>query len=212
MVTASGVSDYVSKLDVSKLDTAGSYIEGAQLSVHEFDPAKADGIGELALSLSWTTDRKAKEIHKILNVDTPYVLVEDQAPDGYSKAEPIYFSIGKYDSSITCYTMTNGSLTANDSLTARYTNGSELIMVDVPVNVKVNKTEKVVPNVKTIRQDDKVVTLTGVPAEEKHVTLSSIVRSVQTGDTTPVAVLAVIVIAAAAVLAFLLFRKKKADR
>ncbi len=160
LLTANGVGDFVSKLKVAKLDTAGNFIPNATLDVYTFDPKKKDGIGERVIR--WTTAEGCQYLQRILNVETPYVLVETNAPDGYAIADNIIFSIGQYDSSITCYTLKDGKLTASEKETQLHTNGSELIMVDDPISV-VNKTDyKIIPQVKELTRD-REITVPGAP-------------------------------------------------
>ena len=160
LLTANGVGDFVSKLKVAKLDTQGNFIPNATLDVYTFDPKKKDGIGERVIR--WTTAEGCQYLQRILNVDTPYVLVETNAPDGYAIADNIIFSIGQYDSSITCYTLKDGKLTASEKETQLHTNGSELIMVDDPITV-MNKTDyKIIPQVKELTRD-REITVPGAP-------------------------------------------------
>jgi len=160
LLTANGVGDFVSKLKVAKLDTQGNFIPNATLDVYTFDPKKKDGIGERVIR--WTTAEGCQYLQRILNVETPYVLVETNAPDGYAIADNIIFSIGKYDSSITCYTLKDGKLTASEKETQLHTNGSELIMVDDPITV-MNKTDyKIIPQVKELTRD-REITVPGAP-------------------------------------------------
>jgi len=160
LLTANGVGDFVSKLKVAKLDTQGNFIPNATLDVYTFDPKKKDGIGERVIR--WTTAEGCQYLQRILNVKTPYVLVETNAPDGYAIADNIIFSIGKYDSSITCYTLKDGKRTASEKETQLHTNGSELIMVDDPITV-MNKTDyKIIPQVKELTRD-REITVPGAP-------------------------------------------------
>ena len=160
LLTANGVGDFVSKLKVAKLDTQGNFIPNATLDVYTFDPKKKDGIGERVIR--WTTAEGCQYLQRILNVETPYVLVETNAPDGYAIADNIIFSIGKYDSSITCYILKDGKLTASEKETQLHTNGSELIMVDDPITV-MNKTDyKIIPQVKELTRD-REITVPGAP-------------------------------------------------
>ncbi|MEE3357745.1 MAG: FctA domain-containing protein, partial [Lachnospiraceae bacterium] len=160
LLTANGVGDFVSKLKVAKLDTQGNFIPNATLDVYTFDPKKKDGIGERVIR--WTTAEGCQYLQRILNVETRYVLVETNAPDGYAIADNIIFSIGKYDSSITCYTLKDGKLTASEKETQLHTNGSELIMVDDPITV-MNKTDyKIIPQVKELTRD-REITVPGAP-------------------------------------------------
>ena len=162
LLTAAGVGDFTAKLKVAKVDSSGNFIPNATLCVYKFDATKKDGLGEKVLE--WTSADGVQDWQRRIDVDKPYVLVETNAPKGYKIADNIYFSIGKYNSALTCYAYDakTGKLTASDELTQKNTNGSELVMVDDPIMVTTNYKTKVIPNHKS-RTEDKVLYVPGSP-------------------------------------------------
>ncbi|MDD6448136.1 MAG: SpaA isopeptide-forming pilin-related protein, partial [Lachnospiraceae bacterium] len=162
LLTAAGVGDFTAKLKVAKVDSSGNFIPNATLCVYKFDATKKDGLGEKVLE--WTSADGVQDWQRKIDVDKPYVLVETNAPKGYKIADNIYFSIGKYNSALTCYAYDakTGRLTESDELTQKNTNGSELIMVDDPIMVTTNYKTKVIPNHKS-RTEDKVLYVPGSP-------------------------------------------------
>jgi pilin isopeptide linkage protein len=162
MLTAAGVGDFPAKLRVAKVDSSGNFIPNATLCVYKFDATKKDGLGEKVLE--WTSAEGVQDWQRKVDVETPYVLVETNAPKGYKIADNIYFSIGKYNSALTCYAYDEktGKLTESQELTQKCTNGSELIMVDDPIMVTTNYKTKVIPNHKS-RTEDKVLYVPGSP-------------------------------------------------
>jgi pilin isopeptide linkage protein len=162
MLTAAGVGDFTAKLRVAKVDSSGNFIPNATLCVYKFDATKKDGLGEKVLE--WTSAEGVQDWQRKVDVETPYVLVETNAPKGYKIADNIYFSIGKYHSELTCYAYDakTGKLTESQELTQKNTNGSELVMVDDPIMVTTNYKTKVIPNHKS-RTEDKVLYVAGSP-------------------------------------------------
>ncbi|MEE8836958.1 MAG: FctA domain-containing protein, partial [Eubacteriales bacterium] len=201
LVTAAGVSDQVSELNISKLDTAGKYVKGARLQIIE----KATG----KVVAEWNTSDGPMSFARWfdgagtepMNVDTYYILHEVSAPDGYQLADDIMFIINKYDSSITVYKYDDaGNLVADQEAVDQWVSDTTLSMVDVPVEYrnKVRYVQKTIHNEKTIQGDNKVVEVTSV-------------RAVKTGDTTPIALFVIMLAAAAVVLMVLAYRKNKQD-
>ena len=203
LVTAAGVADQVSELKVAKLDTAGKYIKGAKLQIIE----KSTG----TVRAEWTTTDGPKAFARWfddaktvpMNVDTDYILHEVSAPDGYELADDIQFRINKYDSSITVYKNDgNGNLVIDQEAIDKWVSDTTLQMIDVPVKhetVTLVK-QKLIPNEKTIQGEDKVVQVTSV-------------KAVKTGDTTPIALFVILLVAAASVLLILVYRgRRKKDR
>ena len=201
LVTAAGVSDQVSELNISKLDTAGKYVKGARLQIIE----KATG----KVVAEWNTSDGPMSFARWfdgagtepMNVDTYYILHEVSAPDGYQLADDIMFIINKYDSSITVYKYDDaGNLVVDQEAVDQWVSDTTLSMVDVPVEYrnKVRYVQKTIHNEKTIQGDNKVVEVTSV-------------RAVKTGDTTPIALFVIMLAAAAVVLMVLAYRKKKQD-
>ena len=199
LVTAAGVADQVSELNVAKLDTSGKYVKGAVLQIIE----KSTG----TVKAQWTTTdgpqafaRWFDEAQTVaMNVDTDYILHEVSAPDGYELADDILFRINKYDSSITVYKYDdNGNLVLDQEAVDKWVSDTTLQMIDVPVEHKTNTTvkQKTIPNEKTIQGEDKIVHVTSIQA-------------VKTGDTTPIALFVLLLAAAAAVLLILVYRGRK---
>ena len=199
MVTAAGVADFVSKLNIAKLDTSGKYVKGAKLQIIEKSTGNvmaewdtADGPESFA---RWFDDAKTRS----MNVDTYYILHEVSAPDGYELADDIMFMINKYDSSITVYKYDdNGNLVVDQEAVDQWVSDQTLEMIDVPVEHKTNTVvkQKTIPNEKTIQGEDRIVNVTSIQA-------------VKTGDTTPIALFVILLAAAAAVLLILVYRERK---
>lgn len=79
-------NDYT-KLRISKLDAGNQqYLAGAQLKLER----KLEN-GELELVESWISDEKEKKFDKLAPGE--YILTEENAPDGYIKAEPVSFTL-----------------------------------------------------------------------------------------------------------------------
>ena len=143
LLTASGVSDKVSKVSISKLDTAGKYIIGAHLQIKEQNTGK--------VVADWTTTDGAKAFNRWfddaqtepLNVNTVYVLHEVSAPEGYKLADDIAFELNQYDSSVTIWKYDdNGSLVEDTKSMEEWANDASLIMTDTPIKVETDKEYK----------------------------------------------------------------------
>ncbi|MGN0363834.1 MAG: Spy0128 family protein, partial [Bilifractor sp.] len=201
LVTAAGVADQVSRLNIAKLDTSGKYVKGAELQIIDkatgnvmADWKTTDGPQKFA---RWFDDAKTKS----MNVETYYILHEVSAPDGYQLADDILFKINKYDSSITIYKQdANGNLVADQEAIDKWVSDKTLEMIDVPVEVQVKTIpkQKVIRNEKVIQGKDKVVYVTNV-------------KAVKTGDTSAIAMYLVILAIAGAALV-LLFRARRAKK
>jgi uncharacterized protein YacL (UPF0231 family) len=89
----SGVSDYTTDLSVSKL-AADNHdpVAGAHLQI--LDAASG------AVVADWWSNESAERLDKVLNVDTDYVLHEEEAPSGFAKADDVTFSINAYDGEV----------------------------------------------------------------------------------------------------------------
>lgn len=80
------VSDDVTHVNVTKLDsTTHEYVQGAKMAIIDAESQE--------VVASWTTGSSSKEIDKVLNVDTPYILREVQAPNGYDRVDDVYFYV-----------------------------------------------------------------------------------------------------------------------
>ena len=198
LVTAAGVSDQVSRLNIAKLDTSGKYLKGARLQIIE----KATG----RVMADWTTTDGPETFArwfdeaqtKSMNVDTYYILHEVSAPDGYQLADDILFRINKYDSSITIYKLDeNGNLVADQEAIDKWVSDNTLDMIDVPVEYQTKKTkvQKTVKYEKVIQGKDKVVYVTNA-------------KAVKTGDVSNLAMYIFLFAAAGAVLIVLFFRRR----
>ncbi|MGO5337447.1 Spy0128 family protein, partial [Bilifractor sp. LCP19S3_H10] len=198
LVTAAGVSDQVSRLNIAKLDTSGKYLKGARLQIIE----KATG----RVMADWTTTDGPETFArwfdeaqtKSMNVDTYYILHEVSAPDGYQLADDILFRINKYDSSITIYKLDeNGNLVADQEAIDKWVSDNTLDMIDVPVEYQTKKTrmQKTVKYEKVIQGKDKVVYVTNA-------------KAVKTGDVSNLAMYILLFAAAGAVLIVLFFRRR----
>ena len=198
LVTAAGVFDQVSRLNIAKLDTSGKYLKGARLQIIE----KATG----RVMADWTTTDRPEPFArwfdeaqtKSMNVDTYYILHEVSAPDGYQLADDILFRINKYDSSITIYKLDeNGNLVADQEAIDKWVSDNTLDMIDVPVEYQTKKTkvQKTVKYEKVIQGKDKVVYVTNA-------------KAVKTGDVSNLAMYILLFAAAGAVLIVLFFRRR----
>lgn len=89
----SGVSDYTTDLSVSKLAADNhDTVTGAHLQI--LDAATG------AVVADWWSTESPERLAKVLNVDTDYVLHEEEAPSGFSKAADVTFSINAYDGEV----------------------------------------------------------------------------------------------------------------
>ena len=138
MLTAAGVADFVSKLNIAKIDTAGKYVKGAKMQIKERSTDK--------VVAEWDTAEEPMAFARYLmngeslNVDTEYVLHEVSAPEGYNLADDILFSINKYDSSINVYKFDdNGNLVYDKEASDAWVSTKTLTMIDVPVKEEVKE-------------------------------------------------------------------------
>ena len=111
LTATAGVSDEVTKLDVAKVDAGVKHepVSGAQLQILEKDSGK--------VVYSWTSSDEAEQIHKVLNVNTAYILHEVAAPEGYETAPDTECSIDDYG---TVSFSTGGTIENNAELTDKY--------------------------------------------------------------------------------------------
>ncbi|MGI6055518.1 MAG: Spy0128 family protein [Bilifractor sp.] len=202
LVTAAGVSDQVSRLNIAKLDTSGKYLKGARLQIID----KATG----NVMADWTTTDGPETFArwfdeaqtKSMNVDTYYILHEVSAPEGYQLADDILFKINKYDSSITIYKLdANGNLVVDQEAIDKWVSDHTLDMIDVPVEYQTKKVrmQKTVKYEKLIQGKDKVVYVTNA-------------KAVKTGDVSNIAMYAILLAAAAAVLIILFRARREGNR
>ena len=147
-----GVSDAEVAVTIGKLSSDGSALSGAELAVRD---ASGNDVA------SWTTTA-AGYVVKGLTSGERYTLYEKTAPDGYSKAAEVVFTVDEYGK----VSILEGS-TAND-LTNAYAEGASLNLVDYKLNVREEQTvvmrEKGTPSGKNGRmpQTGDVATYAGI--------------------------------------------------
>lgn len=83
------ITNTITHFSIKKVNTEGEQLSDAKLKIYHYD-AKTNQKGEVAQSLS-TSQNQVNDIER-LPIGT-YVLVEEDAPEGYAKAEPIYFEL-----------------------------------------------------------------------------------------------------------------------
>ncbi|MGN0709774.1 MAG: Cna B-type domain-containing protein, partial [Anaerovoracaceae bacterium] len=198
MITSAGVSDQVSELNVSKLDSKGGFVKGAHLQIIEKSSWK--------VVADWTTGDGTQAFRRWfdeaqtepMNVDTYYVLHEVSAPKGYIKADDIVFRINKYDSSITIYTFDkNGELVEDKDAEEKWVSDTTLTMVDIPSTILTRRRYK-----KRYVVKHHTVRIHGA---------NKVTRIVKTGDESQLPLLITIMIVCAAALAVTLFVRKKRE-
>lgn len=88
-----GVSDYATDLKVSKLAADDhDTVSGAHLQI--LDAASGQVVAD------WWSNESPEQLAKVLNVDTDYVLHEEEAPSGFDKAADVTFSINATDGEV----------------------------------------------------------------------------------------------------------------
>lgn len=108
-----GVYDEATRVDFTKLDTrTHEWVEGAKLSIIEKDTGKVVN--------SWTSGQAPKRLEGVLNVDTTYILREDEAPENYAKAGDVEFTIDQYGSVRVLSGTSNGNAELQDSTITLY--------------------------------------------------------------------------------------------
>ena len=178
---APGVSDEVTKLYVSKLDaTNHEFVSGAKLQIIEKETGK--------VVEEWTTGESAEGFERKLNVETPYILHEVSAPEGYELAEDTEFIIDAY-----------GILSITAGSDVEKTSDTSLSLYDKKLGVTkttVKRTEK---------HNTKYVDKTIAGADT---TTTAKTETVKTGDTARIALFAISALVAA-VIAVVVIRKRK---
>lgn len=108
-----GVYDEATRVDFTKLDTrTHEWVEGAKLSIIEKDTGNAVN--------SWTSGQAPERLEGVLNVDTTYILREDEAPEGYAKAGDVEFTIDQYGGVKLISGTSNGNAELQDSTITLY--------------------------------------------------------------------------------------------
>ena len=69
---------------------------------------------------SWTSGQAPERLEGTLNVDTTYILREDEAPEGYAKANDVEFMIDQYGSVKLLSGTSNGNAELQDSTISLY--------------------------------------------------------------------------------------------
>lgn len=191
---APGVSDEVTKLYVSKLDdTNHEFVSGAKLQIIEKESGK--------VVEEWTSVESAEGFERKLNVETPYILHEVSAPEGYELAEDTEFIIDAY-----------GILSITSGSDAEKTSDTSLSLYDKKLGVTettVKTTEK--HNTKYVDRTTTTTTTTSTTEasnEATNTTTTSRSNTVKTGDTARIAIFVISAIAAATI-AVVVIRKRK---
>lgn len=127
IVYGKGVSDSQVQVTITKVSSDGSALTGAELAVRDEDG------NDVA---SWTTEA-AGYVVKGLVSGKKYVLYEKAAPEGYSKAAEVTFTVDEYGK----VTIEDGSKSGD--LTNAYSDGSELSLVDYKLDVNESTVVKV---------------------------------------------------------------------
>lgn len=86
------IVNHPTTVEFSKVDENGNALSGAKMSIME--------LGSTSAVDSWTTDSSSHIVTAKLAVGKKYEYWESAAPDGYIKADPIYFTI-QADGSVT---------------------------------------------------------------------------------------------------------------
>ena len=113
------VKMYDEKTNVSilKVDKEGKALSGATLEIQDASKNPIKG-------LSWVTDDKAHDITGKLTSGQKYYLVETKAPDGYTIADPVEFTLND-----------DGEVVVNDEVVE---NG-QITMTDIQTSVTISK-------------------------------------------------------------------------
>ncbi|NLQ13553.1 LPXTG cell wall anchor domain-containing protein [Olsenella sp. KGMB02461] len=115
-----GVYDEATTITFNKQETnTHNWVEGAKLQVVE----KATG----KVVEEWTTKASGEVLTAKLNVDTPYILHEVSAPDGYAVAKDVEFTIDSYGK----LSVTSGTEDGNASL-----NDTTVVLFDRRLDVE----------------------------------------------------------------------------
>ena len=103
-----GVYDEATTITFNKQETnTHNWVEGAKLQVIE----KATG----KVVEEWTTKASGEVLTAKLNVDTPYILHEVSAPDGYAVAKDVEFTIDSYGKLSVASGTEDGNASLNDT-------------------------------------------------------------------------------------------------
>ena len=201
MLTAHGVADKVTQLNVKKLDKDSlKPVAGAHLQIRYPDGTVVKD--EQGNELDWVSTEQVKTFNRALDVNTEYVLHEVSAPDGYKTADDVHFTIDKFG----YVTLLSGSDNAEASRDAdtETIDSATLALKDAKMSVVETVTKTLFKHTskeETVQGKDTVKYVSG-----------TIVKSVQTGDTTQIALMIILLAAAGAALAALLAAKKRSSK
>jgi pilin isopeptide linkage protein len=213
LLTASGVSDKVSKVQIAKLDTSGKYVIGADLQIIEKNTGK--------VVAEWNTSEGNKVFNRFfsedepLNVDTDYILHEVSAPEGYQKADDIVFRLNKYDSSLSIWKYDEkGNLVEDTKSADEAVTDFTLTMTDKPIKVekdKVYKQKTVHKDTVLYKNNEVTETVTTTDKKGNKVTVTRYgTNTVNTGVANHTGMyITLIVIAAAAVIVITVLKNRK---
>lgn len=116
-----GVYDEATQLDVNKLDTrTHEWVEGAELAIIEKDTGRE--------VVRWTSGKASKQLEKVLNVGTAYILRELKAPENYQVAGDVEFVIDDYGA----VSITKGNSNGNAELS-----GTTITLYDTMLDAEV---------------------------------------------------------------------------
>lgn len=116
-----GVYDEATQLDVNKLDTrTHEWVEGAELAIIEKDTGRE--------VVCWTSGKASKQLEKVLNVGTAYILRELKAPENYQVAGDVEFVIDDYGA----VSITKGNSNGNAELS-----GTTITLYDTMLDAEV---------------------------------------------------------------------------
>lgn len=108
-----GVFDEATYTEIAKVDTrTHEWVEGAELSIVEKDSGKVIN--------SWKSGTAVEVLQGKLNVDTTYILREDKAPEGYTKANDVEFKIDQYGAIEILSGTSNGNAELQDATIRLY--------------------------------------------------------------------------------------------
>lgn len=177
-----GVSDEQTDISFSKLDTnTHEWVENAELSIINKET------GEVVNA--WVSGKAPERLQGKLVAGQTYILREDNAPEGFKKANDVEFTLDQYGN----VEIISGTENGNAEL-----QGSTINLYDTALDVVQNITEE-------------RVTTEEVPGEDENI-ITTVTRMVQTGDLLPVMALMVAAIASLGIVALAARRARRQRR